>query len=206
MFTLNMLAIAHRAGRAGSRLRGHRHQVPRALPLHRARDDRPRRSLALPVGRRRQVLLRRRSHGDGQRIRMRIRSMVGLIPLFAVETLEPDVLAGLDGFRRRMEWFLENRPDLTGNVASMHAARHGRTAAVVAGRRRPRAADPQRHARRARVPVAPTASARCRASTAITRSCCGSTATSTASTTSRRSRPTPSSAAIRTGADRSGSR
>jgi hypothetical protein len=59
--------------------------------------------------------------GDGQRMRMRIRSMVGLIPLFAVETLEPDVLAGLDGFRRRMEWFLENRPDLTGNVASMHA-------------------------------------------------------------------------------------
>jgi hypothetical protein len=54
-------------------------------------------------------------------MRMRIRSMVGLIPLFAVETLEPDVLAGLDGFRRRMEWFLENRPDLTGNVASMHA-------------------------------------------------------------------------------------
>jgi hypothetical protein len=59
---------------------------------------------------------------DGLRLQLKIRSMVGLIPLFAVETLEPETLAGLDGFRRRMEWFLQNRPDLTGNVASMHAA------------------------------------------------------------------------------------
>jgi hypothetical protein len=61
-------------------------------------------------------------HTDGQRLLLRIRSMVGLIPLFAVETLEPEVLAGLEGFRRRMEWFLENRPDLTGNVASIQAS------------------------------------------------------------------------------------
>jgi hypothetical protein len=52
---------------------------------------------------------------------MRIRSMVGLIPLFAVETLEPDVVDELEGFKRRMEWFIENRPDLTRNVASMRA-------------------------------------------------------------------------------------
>jgi hypothetical protein len=58
--------------------------------------------------------------GDG-RIPLRIRSMVGLMPLFAVETLEPNVLDRLEGFRRRMEWFLQNRPDLTGNVASMAA-------------------------------------------------------------------------------------
>jgi hypothetical protein len=50
---------------------------------------------------------------------MRIRSMVGLIPLFAVETLEPEVVSRLTGFKRRMEWFIENRPDLTRNVASM---------------------------------------------------------------------------------------
>jgi hypothetical protein len=55
----------------------------------------------------------------GERIPLRVRSMVGLIPLFAVETLEPSVIDRLPGFRRRMEWFLENRPDLTGNVASM---------------------------------------------------------------------------------------
>ena len=52
-------------------------------------------------------------------IRMKIRSMVGLIPLFAVETLEPEILDKLPGFKRRMEWFIENRPDLTDNVACM---------------------------------------------------------------------------------------
>jgi hypothetical protein len=62
---------------------------------------------------------------DGERVQLRIRSMVGLIPLFAVETLEPEVLAGLDGFRRRLEWFFENRPDLTENVASTRATGTG---------------------------------------------------------------------------------
>jgi hypothetical protein len=56
---------------------------------------------------------------DGQRIPLKIRSMVGLIPLFAIETLEPSALTRLSDFRRRMEWFLANRPDLTRNVASM---------------------------------------------------------------------------------------
>jgi hypothetical protein len=56
---------------------------------------------------------------DGRRIPLKVRSMVGLIPLFAVETLEPAILARMDQFRRRMEWFLACRPDLTRNVASM---------------------------------------------------------------------------------------
>jgi hypothetical protein len=56
---------------------------------------------------------------DGRHMPLRIRSVVGLIPLFAVETLEPRLLERLPGFRRRMEWFIENRPDLTRNVASM---------------------------------------------------------------------------------------
>ena len=58
---------------------------------------------------------------DGERIPIKARSLVGLIPLFAVETLEPAELKRHDGFRRRMEWFIENRPDLTANVASMRA-------------------------------------------------------------------------------------
>jgi hypothetical protein len=49
---------------------------------------------------------------DDKRVRMRIRSMVGLIPLFAVETLEPELLERLPGFRKRLEWFLNHRPDL----------------------------------------------------------------------------------------------
>ncbi|MBN9656727.1 MAG: glucosidase [Acidobacteria bacterium] len=50
---------------------------------------------------------------------LKVRSMVGLIPLFAVETLEPEVMDRLPGFRRRLEWFVENRPDLCSNVACM---------------------------------------------------------------------------------------
>jgi len=38
--------------------------------------------------------------------------MVGLIPLFAVETLEPDLLAKLPDFSRRLNWFLRHRPEL----------------------------------------------------------------------------------------------
>jgi hypothetical protein len=56
---------------------------------------------------------------DGTKFPMKIRSMVGLIPLFAVETLEQEVLDQLPGFKRRLEWFVENRPDLTDNVACM---------------------------------------------------------------------------------------
>ena len=56
---------------------------------------------------------------DGNHFPMKIRSMVGLIPLFAVETLEPELLERLPGFKRRLEWFIDNRPDLIGNVACM---------------------------------------------------------------------------------------
>jgi hypothetical protein len=56
---------------------------------------------------------------DGRHQPLKVRSMVGLIPLFAVETLESRQMAQLPGFMRRMEWFIEHRPDLTHNVASM---------------------------------------------------------------------------------------
>jgi Glycosyl hydrolase family 63 C-terminal domain len=56
---------------------------------------------------------------DGRRIPLKVRSMVGLIPLFAIETLEPSTLERMRDFRARMEWFQTNRPDLTNNVASM---------------------------------------------------------------------------------------
>jgi len=64
-------------------------------------------------------------HRDGQRLPLRVRSMVGLIPLFAVATLEPEILDRLPGFKRRLEWFIDNRPDLTANVASMRAPGRG---------------------------------------------------------------------------------
>ena len=56
---------------------------------------------------------------NGEKIRLKVRSMVGLIPLFAVTTLEPEVLNKLPGFKQRLEWFIKNRPDLKKNVACM---------------------------------------------------------------------------------------
>jgi hypothetical protein len=62
---------------------------------------------------------------DGSKLPMKIRSMVGLIPLFAVETLEPELLEKLPAFKRRLEWFIDHRPDLTRNLASMRAPGKG---------------------------------------------------------------------------------
>jgi hypothetical protein len=49
---------------------------------------------------------------NGQSTPLKIRSMVGLIPLYAVETLEPELLELLPGFAGRLEWMLTHRPDL----------------------------------------------------------------------------------------------
>jgi hypothetical protein len=57
--------------------------------------------------------------GNGDHFPLKVRSMVGLIPLFAVETLEPAVLERLPGFKRRLEWFIDHRHDLVGHVACM---------------------------------------------------------------------------------------
>ena len=55
----------------------------------------------------------------GQELALRVRSIVGLIPLFAVATIEQEEIDRMPGFKRRMNWFIENRPDLTGNIASI---------------------------------------------------------------------------------------
>ncbi|PJF41703.1 MAG: glucosidase [Chloroflexi bacterium] len=50
---------------------------------------------------------------------LKLRSFIGLIPLFAVEILDGDLLEQLPRFRRRMEWFIQYRPHLIKNVASL---------------------------------------------------------------------------------------
>ena len=62
---------------------------------------------------------------DDVRVRLRIRSMVGLIPLFAVETLEPEMLAKFPGFRKRLEWLLANRPNLARLVSHWESPGRG---------------------------------------------------------------------------------
>jgi hypothetical protein len=52
----------------------------------------------------------------GSRLPMKVRSMVGLIPLFGVETLDPAIVDNLPGFKRRLQWFMENRPALSDHL------------------------------------------------------------------------------------------
>ena len=56
---------------------------------------------------------------SGEHPFMRVRSLVGLIPLLAVETLEPDIVEKLAGFKRRMEWFIRNRPEFREHMETM---------------------------------------------------------------------------------------
>jgi len=56
---------------------------------------------------------------DGSRIPVRVRSMVGLIPLFAVAVIEAETMARLPGFRARLEWFERHRPQF--GVACAHS-------------------------------------------------------------------------------------
>ncbi len=60
-------------------------------------------------------------HADGRKIPLKIRSLVGLIPLIAVENLEAEILDRLPGFRKRMNWFLENRQDLARHISYLRA-------------------------------------------------------------------------------------
>jgi hypothetical protein len=62
---------------------------------------------------------------DGQMMPLRVRSMVGLIPLFAVETLEPELYLQLPKFTERLDWFLDYRPDLAALVSRWNEPRKG---------------------------------------------------------------------------------
>src|SRR5258708_37440957 len=49
---------------------------------------------------------------DGRAHQMKVRSVVGLVPLFAVEVLEPELLVRCRGFEERLRWLLDHRPAL----------------------------------------------------------------------------------------------
>ncbi len=61
----------------------------------------------------------------GESFPVRVRSMVGLTPLFAVSTLEPDSVERFDAFWRRARWFLQNRPELAQHCPMMELPGHG---------------------------------------------------------------------------------
>ena len=58
--------------------------------------------------------------GPGNSMQLPIRSLVGLIPLYATLVLEPGTINRFPGFKKRMEWFIENRPSVAArNMANM---------------------------------------------------------------------------------------
>ncbi len=63
---------------------------------------------------------------DGRRERMKVRSLVGLIPLFAVETWDSDQTVHLEGFRRRARWFIDNNPEFREHIAEVAKPGGGR--------------------------------------------------------------------------------
>jgi hypothetical protein len=62
---------------------------------------------------------------NDQKIKLKVRSMVGLIPLFAVETLEPELLDKLPGFHKRLQWLLKNKPHLADLVSHWQSPGRG---------------------------------------------------------------------------------
>ncbi len=64
---------------------------------------------------------------DGKSQLLKLRSMVGLIPLFAVEVLDEELLSKLPDFKRRVEWVLTNRPDLASLVSRWNEPGKGET-------------------------------------------------------------------------------
>jgi hypothetical protein len=76
-----------------------------------------------------------KENGDAELLK--VRSMVGLIPLFAVEVLTPELLEKLPDFKRRVEWVLNNRPDLASLVSGWDKTGTGETRllAILRGHR-----------------------------------------------------------------------
>ena len=74
---------------------------------------------------------------QGENIPLKIRSMVGLIPLFAVTTIEPSLPEKVPQFKHHLEWFLEHRPDLANLVSHWQVPKMGnrRLLAILRGHR-----------------------------------------------------------------------
>jgi hypothetical protein len=78
-------------------------------------------------------------HINGREMPIPARSMVGLIPLIAVEVLEDRVIDSLPGFKKRLQWFLENRPDLAQHISYLEpegVTGHGHRLLAIPSRER----------------------------------------------------------------------
>ena len=143
---------------------------------------------------------------EGQMIPLRTRSLVGLLPLIAVEILETEKIDKLPGFKKRMEWFLNYRKDLAQLITYCEVCpcTGNRMLAIPTRERLQRAL--ALHAGRKRISFAASACAPFRASIASSPTSSARATKNIVSITSRVKEPAIFSAATRTGADRSGSR
>jgi|tagenome__1003787_1003787.scaffolds.fasta_scaffold20970296_1 hypothetical protein len=76
---------------------------------------------------------------EGQKTPLRIRSIVGLVPLFACECIDQETIDQLPGFKKRMQWFLNNRRDLAAHISYMREredSRHSRRLLAMPARHR----------------------------------------------------------------------
>lgn len=71
-------------------------------------------------------------HVNGQALSLKIRSLVGLVPLCAVTILDDDLLEQLPGFRRRMQWFLQYRSDLANQITYLQELDNGTSRYLLA--------------------------------------------------------------------------
>ena len=72
---------------------------------------------------------------NGDRHYLKVRSLVGLIPLLAVETFGQDIVDRLPGFKRRMQWFIDNHSDVRKHIeiSQTEKGRHGLLSLVNRG-------------------------------------------------------------------------
>ncbi len=76
---------------------------------------------------------------DEKAVPLRVRSLVGIIPLLAVEVLEDDVIERLPEFKKRMQWFIKHRFDLARHISYMEPSgekEHGHRLLAVPSRQR----------------------------------------------------------------------
>jgi len=73
-----------------------------------------------------------RLHLGGSSQALQLRSVVGLLPLIAVEVLEQPVIDRLPGFKKRMQWFLDNRQDLAQHIAYLDSRQNGHSLRLLA--------------------------------------------------------------------------
>lgn len=75
---------------------------------------------------------------SGEKIPLKVRSMVGLLPLMGVAVLDMDEVEKLPGFKKRLDWFLENRPLLSEYASYCDKDRRNATARLLSMARRER--------------------------------------------------------------------